>query len=64
MKNIETVFKDAVCPEPGPKTAKFGGMGKPISDGPAPTEGQLAEVQYCEYSGSTTPAKIPGGGSY
>jgi hypothetical protein len=65
MKVIDaSPFADAIVPEPGPKTSTYAGMGKPISDGPAPTEGQLAEVQYCDLEGGTSPLKIPGGGSY
>ena len=64
MKEIDcSPFSDAICPEPGPKTATFGGMGSPIDDAPTATGGILSEVQYAEL-GDTTPAKIPGGGSY
>lgn len=63
MKEISTVFSDAIVPEPGPKTSTYAGMGKPISDAPAAAQGQMSEVQYCDL-GNTTPTKIPGGGSY
>lgn len=66
MKEIDcSPFSDAICPEPGPKTANFGDMGTPISDAPKPTEGVLAQVQFANINGGDyTPAKIPGGGSY
>ena len=64
MKEIDcSPFTDAICPEPGPKTATFGGMGTPISDAPKAAQGQLSEVQFCDL-GDYTPTKIPGGGSY
>ncbi len=64
MKEIDcSPFSDAICPEPGPKTAAFGDMGKPISDAPSSASGLLAEVQFANL-GDYTPAKIPGGGSY
>jgi hypothetical protein len=64
MKEIDaSPFTDAICPEPGPKTAAFGNMGTPISDAPKSAQGVLAEVQFAEL-GDYTPTKIPGGGSY
>jgi hypothetical protein len=64
MKEIDcSPFSDAICPEPGPQTAKMGSMGTPISDAPSSAKGVMAEVQFAEL-GDYTPAKIPGGGSY
>lgn len=65
---ISTPAKDCSVPKPNAGSADDASFGKHLPDGPAPTKGEMKEVQVSDIGpkAGTKPStlKIPGGGTY